>query len=234
VVIPGRLPWGDSGAKISQAWPALLALFVTPWVLLLLLWRRPGLAPANATAAGRFLRCATFAALATLPVGCLAFCKIGGATNSLHAGAYLFPALLLAWLAPRPPRPLPTLAVVTAALALHAPNFRDLPWRPDVRHLELADQFARANPGRLWFPLDPLVTFYTDGKLYHVEDGLVTRFLAGYGVREQDFRRNLPAQLTAVVYPIEMRDRFALQLLPEFNVVAAYGPWSLYQKKVIP
>ncbi len=235
VSIPSRLPWGAVSGKIALALPDLATSFTTfllPWALLLVL-RFRGTVPAADTTAGRFLRCATFAALATLPAGCMALCKIGGAPNSLHAGPYLYPALLLAWLAPRPPELTRALIAVGLALALHTPEFASLPSRPVTQHLVVAEQLARARPGQLWFPLNPLVTVYADGKLYHVEDGLVTRFLAGYGVRERDFRRDLPAQLSAVVYPIEMRDRFSMQLLPEFNATTDFGQWSLHQKKPI-
>lgn len=233
VTIPGHLPWADLGEKISERLPQLLAFVALPWALLIWL-RRGGRAPQIDSQSGRFLRCATFAALAVLPIGLAALCKIGGEIHLIHSGFYLFPALVLAWLARTPPTPVVALAVVGVALALHAPEFSTLPLQPRTQRVAIAEQLARANPGRLWFPQNPLVTFYADGQLYHVEDGLVTRHLAGFGVRERDFLRHLPPQLTAVVYPAATNDTFSLQLLPQFTAHTTVGPWVLHQRAPSP
>lgn len=141
---------------------------------------------------------------------------------------------MLAWLTLPVLVPTRALVVVTLALALHTTEFAALPLRPLTQRVAAAEQLARANPGQLWFPQNPLVSFYADGKLYHVEDGLFTRHLAGYGVREQEFRRHLPAQTRGVVYPVTTRDTFALQLLPQFNTSSTFGMWTVHQREGAP
>ena len=233
VTVPGRLPWAELGEKLSARLPQLVAYVALPWALLAWLHLAGG-APTTTSQSGRFLRSSTFAAVAVLPIGFAALCKIGGEIHLVHSGFYLFPALVLGWLA-RPERGTAVmLGTVGLALALHAPEFSTLPLRPRTQRVAIAEELAHANPGRLWFPQNPLVTFYADGRLYHVEDGLVTRHLAGFGVRERDFLRDLPPQLTAVVYPAATNDTFALQLLPQFTNRTTVGPWVLHQRPPAP
>lgn len=233
VAIPGRLPWGGLGDKIIPRLPQLLEWVALPWALFGL-WRGYGLMPARDTESGRLLRCAALVAICELPVGLAGLCKIGGEVHLINSAAYLFPALVLAWLARAQPPAGRALVVVVLALALHATEFGALPLRPDSARLELGERLARANPGQLWFPQNPLITFFSDGKIYHAEDGIVTRDLAGIGLRKADFQRHLPAQLRAVVYPVGTIDTSALQLLPDFNVRLTNGPWEIHQRRPVP
>jgi hypothetical protein len=106
--------------------------------------------------------------------------------------------------------------------------------QPATESLKFASRLAAANPGALWFPYNPVVTFYSDGLLYYVEDGVATRHLTGFNPRQSTFFRHLPAQLTAVVYPAGHDQPFAWQLLPEFNSPAVNGSWDIYTGRAPP
>ncbi|HVU25129.1 MAG TPA: hypothetical protein VHE13_13465 [Opitutus sp.] len=229
VQIPARLPWGDIGDKLARR-ALLLALHLTlPWLLLFWLhrrWHRPD----RSSASGRLLGLAAFAGIALAPIGLVSLFKIGGDVNMLHWWFYLMPALVAAWLAVARPAPRAQALAVAIVLLARVPEFRSLPVQPQIAGLHHAERIARANPGRIWFPYNPLVTWFTDRRFYHVEDGIATRHLAGRGLREPTFRRHLPARLTAIVYPAGMADHFALQLLPEFSEARAAGAWIIYTR----
>ncbi len=232
VTIPSRVPWGALVDKIALRWPHLLVHLVTPFVLLLL-WRRSAFWPARESSLGRSVRCNVIAFVTFLPIGFLSFFKVGGDTNVFHSHYYLQPLLVATFVAhagtsAAGPRWL--LAVAAAAVALRWPEFRELPSQPLTAHLTQASLVAAKAPQSTWFPNNPVVTFYSDGKLYNVEDGLATRHLAGIGIREVDFRRHLPAPLTTIVYDVRVTSPFALQLLSEFTLASRTGRWALYQK----
>jgi len=233
VAIPARLPWGDIPDKLARRWPQLAVQLLLPAVLLVLL-RRRGLWPARDSEAGRFLGIALCVAVVFVPVGLASFFKIGGDLNMLHWWFYLVPAIGLAWFARPCSSPLAQFSLVGLVLLVRVPDFRALPLTPNPAPLDLAEELARANHGAIWFPYNPLVTFFSDGKFYHVEDGIATRNLAGLGLRESGFRRHLPAQLGAIVYPANQTDCFALQLLPEFNRRTIVGDWAVYRRKDAP
>jgi hypothetical protein len=234
VDLPARLPWGNFNEKLMLRWPSLLSMIVLPLTILTLLHRRRVL-PERDSAAGRLLRCCTSAFFGLLPLGLLAFFKIGGDINLLHSPFYLFPAIVLSvvtrakgderrggWLA----------AAAVALVLLRLPQITALPLGPLTQHVAAAERYARAHPAAVWFPYNPVVTFYTDATLYHVEDGIATRHLAGYGMRERQFHTHLPPWLSAVVYPAGVQYPFALQLLGEFNQRTEQGPWVIYERTV--
>jgi hypothetical protein len=236
VQIPGRLPWGSVPAKLALRAPQLAAYVAAPCLLLGLI-RVAGLWPTAATAAGRFFRGATASGLVLLPVGGLAYFKFGGDTNVFHSSFYLVPAGLL-WAASRwarTPWLVSGLVLLTVAtLAARSPEFSGLPAAPLTRHLHDAARLAAVAPGTAWFPYHPLATFYSDGRLDHVEDGIATRHLAGFGIREKTFRRHLPAHLGTVIYPADHDAPLAMKLLPEFSVQTRLGAWWLYQRPAAP
>lgn len=236
VEIPARLPWGDGLMKLGLRWPQLAAYLVPP-VGLLILWRRFAPWSGTETEIGRLVRCGAIAFCTVLPVGLLAFFKIGGDLNVLHSWSYLMPVLVIggvAWLGARPRASRWLTLVAGGLIALRAPHWRETPAQPLTPHLAQAAGLARFAPGTVWFPNNPVVTFYTDRRLYHVEDGLATRHLAGVGIREAEFRRHLPSPLAAVVYPASYPSPFALQLLSDYTQVTRVNHWAMYQRPEAP
>ncbi|MSU66202.1 MAG: hypothetical protein EXS38_08915 [Opitutus sp.] len=83
---------------------------------------------------------------------------------------------------------------------------------------------------RSGFPPTRWPTFYADGRLYHVDNGVSTRSLAGITFSKKAFLQHLPAHLVAVVYPVTAPHPFALQLVPEFSQRAVTGNWAVYTR----
>lgn len=231
VEIPARLPWGDMPAKLAHRYPSLLAYVVAPLAFLAFHWRHLRIQPTD-TVESRFCRCTSLAFLALLPIGLMSFFKIGGDMNVLHSWPYFLPGLLLFALPRffRDARTLRWLPVpLLAALALRGPEFAQTPPSPLTAHLEHAGRIAGEGRGTTWFPNNPLVGFYTNGTLHHVEDGIATRHLAGLALRQESFRAHLPAPLNTVVYPAANENPFALQLLDLKRRTPA-GHWALYTR----
>ncbi len=229
VAIPGRLPWANFADRLAVRPAALAAQVVLPSIALAALWRI-GKWPDRSRESGRFFQFTVLAYFAMLPLGLAAFFKIGGDTNTIHSWSYLLPGALLLWLASdraTPVASLRLLAAATGALALHASDFAALPAGPLTEHLDVAAQLTAAYPHAIWFPQNPVVTFYADGRLWHSEDGVRTRNLAGYAPRQAAFRRYLPPNLRAIAYPENEDVSLATALLPEFNQRAVLPHWTL-------
>ncbi|HEY1111128.1 MAG TPA: hypothetical protein VGE76_20900, partial [Opitutaceae bacterium] len=192
--------------------------------------RRTRFWPARDTEIGRYLRCSLCVSLALLPIGLASLLKYGGNTNVLHSWGHLLPALLVLALSLELPRPfLPALAAL--ALALQLPRTAEWRFLPARESYHRAAEIVAARPGKTWFPTHPVISFYVDGRLWHTHDGIVTRDLAGYGLREADFRRHLPADLRVIVHPRGMVAPVALQLLPEFDQAFTDGVWLIHTRR---
>ncbi|HEX2862214.1 MAG TPA: hypothetical protein VHN79_11265 [Lacunisphaera sp.] len=229
VAIPAKLPWADIPARLAMRPLALLAQVVLPLLGLLLLWRT-GRWPHRGSVSGRFFQLTALVFGAMLPIGLAGYGKIGGDTNLLHSANYLMPAALLAWLVGghQVVATARSLLVVTAcALVLHWPRLTSLPVRPHTQHLAMAAQITAAFPQAVWFPQNPVITFYADGRLWHSEDGIVTRHLAGRGLRGPEFRPHLPPRLKAVAYPVFNKTHATMSLLPEFSRTTELPYWTL-------
>lgn len=237
VAIPGRLPWAEFWPRFTMR-PWVLGLQVLgPVAVLLALWRS-GRWPTRETESGRFLQVGVLVAAAMLPVGLAGYFKIGGDINLLHSVDYVLPALLLVWLA-RDTRATQmsvgrVVAVVALALALRAPELSSPARGPFTAHLDSAARLMAAHPQALWFPQHPVLTFYADGRLWHSEDGILTRSIANYGIREPEFRGHLPNPLAGAVYPGAVQFPFAMPLLTELNQTTRHAYWTLYQRSPPP
>jgi hypothetical protein len=231
VTIPGGLPWAEATPRLTLRVWSLVGQLILPTLLLLGLHLR-GAWPARDTVSGRFLQLTSLAAAFLTPLGVAAFLKIGGDTNALHAWDYLMPAFLLTWLA-REPAVTPggqarLLLVVAAALGLRAGELTSLPPRAWTGHFVTARQLGAATPGGIWFPQNPVLSFYASGRIWHSEDGVITRYLAGHATREPDFRRHLPPQLAGVAYPAAVTQPPIFTLLPEFSHAMRGPHWTLH------
>jgi hypothetical protein len=232
VEIPARLPWADVAERLAMRPWSLAAQLILPGTGLLVLWRAR-LWPARSTASGRFFQLTVLAFLTQLPVGLVAYLKIGGDTNLLHSWDYLLPGVLLAWLAVERDTPAGRLrlaAVVAVALALRWGDLSAPPPRPHIEHLQVAAQLDAVEPGGLWFPLNPVTNFYFHRQLWHTEDGIQTRFVAGYGLREPDFRRHLPPSLRGIVYPANVPTPFSKLLLADYDQQTRVPYWIIHHR----
>jgi hypothetical protein len=231
VAIPKALPWADSIAeKLSGRIWWLVCWLGLPSVGLIAL-RSWGLWPSADTSHGRFFQLSSLLFVTLLPAGMAAFFMIGGDTNSFHSWAYLMPATVLSWLAAEQKssrRNFSVFALSLLAIMLNGTVLTQVPARPALHHLEIASEITQSFPHAVWFPRNPIITYYSDQRIWHCEDGIETRFLAGYGIREADFRRHLPVDMKAVVYPSIIESPFSLPLLSEFNDLHKVPFWSVY------
>lgn len=230
VLIPMRLPLADFAPRLAmQPW-LVAGLVIVPLVGIAWAARR-GFVRAPKTESRRFLHLSVFVFFAMLPVGLLGYFKVGGGTNLLHSWDYFLAGALLAWLAQDQvfPRTLTrTQAMVVMIMALRASEFRPFPHHAFSQDFTGAARILAEHHGGAWFPQNPLITFYAQGRLWHNEDGIATRYYARYGIREPDFRRHLPAPLRVVVYPSIVAHPFTLGLLPDFQPTSRNGAWTLY------
>lgn len=230
VAVPGRLPWGEFAPNSRMRW-GLLGQVLIPAIGLVVLWRKR-LWPSREHESGRFLLLSVLTAAAMLPAGLMALAKIGGDMNSLHSWGYLLPAVILAWLTPERRaaswRGLEICVGVALALVIRARDLATLPSEVFTQHLDAAHQLTAALPHELWFPQNPVLGFYASGKIWHSEDGVLTRNLAGYSIREPAFRRHLPPNLTGVVYPMTATKPPTLSLLPEYSHVLRVPYWTVH------
>ena len=232
VQIPARLPWGDFSAKVVSRWPQLTAYVLLP-IVLLGAARRSRHWPDHSSCTGRLVHCTAIVFLVLLPMGIAAFLKIGGDLNVLNSSFYLVPAAVVAVFGSLRRSRLPVWAsaiIVGSAFACRIPEYVNLPGAPLTQSLVEAGRLARVEPGTAWFPVNPLATYYSDGLLYHVDDGLATRFLAGVGITESGFRSYLPCELKTVIIPTACGSSLGLQLLSDYNSVTKLAGWTLFQR----
>ena len=166
----------------------------------------------------------------SIPFNLAGFLPIGGNLNSLHGVIYLLPAAAL-WLAaqrPGPGRwPWPAPVALAAALAVQVVGQWPLPLRLQQTGLHQGAALARQFAGRIYFPWNPLLTFFSEGRFYHAEDGLIVRSLAGRPVPPSVVQAHLPPAMCVVAYHRYVIDGYVRGLVPADAKRAAFGEWIL-------
>lgn len=227
IEIPGRLPWANISDRLAlRPWMLLFQVGV-PAIGLIACWKGHKW-PSADLESGRFFRLGALSFVTMLPIGLLGFFKAGGDINLLHGWDYIMPAALLVWFARASSSLFRTAAVLLMGVTVHTGDFMHLPRKPFIQHFAMAKEIAAAHPGHIWFPQNPVVGFYLEHTLWHTEDGVSTRFLAGYGVRERAFKTWLPSPLMGIVYPIANNAPFAVNLFPEFDHQYQYPYWMVH------
>jgi hypothetical protein len=195
-----RLP----GALLEHLGKALA--FATVW-LVLAVWawgdaRLDRETPRLPDRAASLVRLLCWVALAMLPLGALAPLKSGGTLGSLHTVSWLFMAAMV-WFWQRWTRPARGWAGVTAvavfALAMMASAWRahadtrEFPgeWKL-YRGLEADLAQARANPGKIYFPWNPMLTIISERRVYPLDDALYCLWLAGLEPPPEKVRAAVP------------------------------------------
>jgi hypothetical protein len=158
--------------------------------------------------------------------------KNGGSTNSLHAALLFLPAaatLLAAQMTTSRRWRMVLPALVIAAFALRLANTAPGRWRPLREHLRQGEFLARNLPGQIYFPWHPLVTFYAERRIDHVEDGLFIRYLAGLPVAGAAIAVYLPPQFHVVAYLHYETDwGIVRSLIPPGARQSNFGLWTIY------
>lgn len=190
-------------------------------VLLVWLASRPVAPPGPVVE--RVERALGWAAVGHLPFGLLAAVKVAGGLNSVHAFHYLACLLTLrlarALAVPGGPgRRGWLLLAMAAALASgqgwQAAHREQLPVRLSVTRLREDEALARREPGRVYFPWNPLVTVLTDRRVRPFDDALLCLDRIGFPAERAVVLADIPPG-ALVVYPDPVQSTFALRYLQE-------------------
>ena len=166
----------------------------------------------------------------SIPFDLAGFFSIGGNINSFHSAVYLLPAATLwlaahkrgadawSWLAP---------AGLASALALQCAAQWPLSLRPQLSGLRQGAALARQLPGQIYFPWNPLLTYFSEGRFYHAEDGLITRSLAGRPLPLAVVNAHLPPAMCVVAYHGYTIEGFVRSLVPADARRDRFGEWIL-------
>jgi hypothetical protein len=225
--LPSHLPWTNAVVRRFVDLAPVLSIHLVLPALVMLTCRRATWRRASV------LLLPSLAWVCALPSGLAALLKIGGTINSLQSLAYWLPPALVvalgaarrrrwqAWVSP---------GVALACLGICAGRLAGVhSWRPLTEHYRQAEFLARSFPHQIWFPWNPLVTVYSEDRLYHAEDGLYVRFLAGHALTLAHARADLPPQMCVIALPRGGADwGIALSFLPPNARRAEFGLWTLY------
>lgn len=224
--LPADFPWSVVLARLTPMAPEAAWQIGVPLVVMVAARRvfvRPTLLlPALAWAC-------------TLPFGVMALLKTGGWLNSLHSLALWLPPVVTLLLTTRHAdhvqRWVRLGAAVAAALiacsrVLQTPR---LLLRPAVASYAEAEQFAAQFHGRIWFPLHPLVTLYSENRYYHDEDGLYVRQVSKKGVGPEQTAAHLPPAMQVLALHNSWSDwGVARSLLSPDARPVVMGNWTLW------
>jgi hypothetical protein len=205
----------------------LVRLVKSCWVWLPLicfvLWQRRSAGGAKLPHAGATLvRLLIWCAVIQLPLGLTALLKAGGGLNSLHSVHYLLAALLIvAWHACTQPASAQSRVWVVPGLlwlcAVVMPLGNALvfslglgsSW--EISHSqERLVELARKQPGRYYFPWNPLVTLIADRRVQPLDDALYCLWLVGLEPPADKIRAAVPAQ-PIILYEEPAQSHFALR-----------------------
>jgi hypothetical protein len=227
VEIPGGLKWATHPLeRLLQVYP-VLALHVAAPAVVMFAARRPFRQSA--------LLLPALVWGCTLPFGLAGLMKIGGWTNSIHSFVLWLPAVLTSFLAGGVPRPRRWFAALSAggiAAALTAARIAkdpQLSLRPQVAAYEEARQMAAQFTGRIWFPVHPMVTLYSEHRYYHDEDGFYARLSAHKPTSPEQAAAQLPPALHLMAFRTDWSDwGIARRMLPPGSHSSTIGAWTLW------
>ncbi len=222
VTVPSSLPAvEDWAARLAAMGPHLVLQAALP-LLVVAAARRVLVRRGDATA----LAMMTF--LASLPLGLAGVLSTGGTINSFQGYQYLLPAFLLLALPKLITVRAPILLAGAILLAVVARiGLADFaPLRPAVAEVRQAQTLLAAQPGALWLPWNPLVTYFAEGRFDHAEDGLYVRFITGHPVSLQHARAGTPPDMRAMAFPSPaMQWDVAARLAPPGAERVREGEW---------
>jgi hypothetical protein len=194
-----------------------LALACLPFVAVLAIFRARG------TPLSRPATLLAIVGCVQLPLGALGASKVGGGENSFHTIYYFAAAtgLQLAaahgaiaqWVRQRVALVGIIASLVGAFAVMSATGWRLTP----AVQLEASAALAEAHRGEIYFPRNPLVTWWTERKIYHLEYGFFDQALAGNPATPQRMAAWLPPKLRYIVYQDDDVDHPFARLLPGFE-----------------
>ncbi|MCP4654673.1 MAG: hypothetical protein GY856_04545 [bacterium] len=249
VTLPARHPWQGGWTWLLLSLVEL-AIQSSPFLLIILLALRAmrhgarGVKPRIGASLRDFpWTLLVLVALFLAPTSVVGRTIIGGDENSYYSLYYLLAAasLILAridWTGPSEAgrrigaRVLYLLALGALCLAPDLEIPRHL-WQLRDNPQEQAYEFARANPGKAYFPWNPLSTLMAEGELYHFDYNVYDRRLAGFKPTDAHFRAHIPPEMQYVLFHENAHDQRVLAFLPEFGreiELAELPDWIVYTR----
>jgi hypothetical protein len=226
-LVHARNPWRggpalmftELGRLLGSAWVWLPLIILVGWL------RHTGSRKLPATAAS-LVSLLGWCALLQLPAGLLALLKAGGGLNSLHTVHYLLVVLLIvsfnAFAQPGSARIgilwLAALAVPLGNAAVFAGN-PGSHWKIPQSHERLL-ALAREQPGRYYFPWNPLVTLIAERRIQPLDDALYCLWLARLEPPREKIRAAVPPS-PVILYEEPAQSHFALRYFPAAKSLGA-------------
>lgn len=193
VVVPGSLPWTDDPLdRFIEMAPHIAVHALVPTLTWLYLAR-------NGRCSDLFLPMTAW--LLAWPLGAASVFKIGGTNNCLQGLPLWLPAAAVVTGASaaatfgcrRTARVAAVAAIMVLGMRIGIHPVRV--WRPTTDNYAEAMVLSSQLPQRLWFPWNPLVTVFTERRLYQAEDGLYIRSVVGLPVPHNASLRHLPPRM---------------------------------------
>ena len=226
--VPSKLPWADSlVGRLFEIGPVLTAQFLLPLPLVIFAWRKGLLGKCR-------LLLPVLSWSSSLPFGIAGVLTVGGSINNLHGFQILAPTLLVCYIV-QSRRYWPHAATVAGLLAAAALYGRiqasdHVPVRPAIGRMLATEAIARENRQRIWMPWAPLVTYFSDGRFYHAEDGIYVRFITGHPVSSPQARAHVPRDMSCILFPGGNGDwGVAEKLAAPGAVTRLTGGWKIVQ-----
>lgn len=228
IQIPGAFPWAEPSARTYEHLPYLCLFVGLPIVVAMML--RKHLLDRNSPFLLPYL-----AFFCTLPLAVGGFLKIGGNVNSLYSFWLSLPPCLAVLSTGKASDLIGRYGrLIVAAVPLLVASFwlqiSHLPVVPNAQAYREAAYLAGKLHERIWFPLHPLVTLYSDGRFYHDLDGLNERALAGYPLSKDHFQAHIPRlrQASATLLPVGWGMwGEAYGRLPDLTPAFTFGSWRI-------
>ncbi len=172
--------------------------------------------------------------ICTLPLGLAGLLKLGGWANSIHGFVLWLPPVAVTFRAsPATEGRRRSTALVAALLAATITTGRilrepDFPLHPQTAAHQEAERLAGQFPQGIWFPLQPLVTLYSDRRYYHDEDGFYVRTMAKKPLSPGHVAAHLPSAMKGMAFYNQTNDwGIARGMLPPGSISVAVGNWTL-------
>lgn len=224
--MPRRYAYAPSALQRLLTHPGYLAIHVILPLALMAAARRAFFARTSP------LLLPAIAFLCALPMSLAGLLSIGGNVNSLHSFWLWLPPVLLIGSATLLPRlgwsGQFAYAAIPALVACVWLQLSPVRLRPNIAHYAQAEELARRMPEQVWFPMNPVITLYSDGRLYHDFDGLRAWDTTGFRPDDRLYFAHLPARFRgmATLLPIAWGPSDDARLPPNCRVVA-FGTWQV-------
>lgn len=186
-----------------------------------------------------------------VPASILGYVKVGGSSNTLSPTLYFlvgaFTMLLMKYASNLPHlhgrlikkcTKLLLILLTIGLICVNMPELRNIPIH--LRNLpsnnqNTAYEYAKSHPGETYFPLDPLATLLSEGKLYHFTKAIEQREATGFRISHKHFRAHIPGDIKQVAFCGNGNTlRLIKEYLPEFSrqiSIDELPGWTVYTRE---